>query len=63
VLEDITVPAEARFAAGVPNLTPVVVTDDASVENALGASAGIAPTGNLATAARKCRLLWLLNQI
>jgi hypothetical protein len=62
VLEDIAIPAEARFAAIVPNLAPVVVTDDASVENALCASAGIAPSGDLASAARHCRLLWLLNQ-
>jgi DEAD/DEAH box helicase len=62
VLEDITVPAEARFAATVPIVEPVVVTNAASVENALCASAGIAPTGDLASAVRHCRLLWLLNQ-
>ncbi len=62
VLEDITVPADARFAATVPTVPPVIVSNAASVEDALCASAGIAPTGNLASAARQCRLLWLLNQ-
>jgi hypothetical protein len=62
VLEDITIPAEARFASTVPNIDPVDVTNATSVERALCASAGIAPSGDLATAARQCRLLWLLNQ-
>lgn len=62
VLEDISVPDEARFAATVPTIASVVVTDAALVENALCASAGMAATGNLDSAARHCRLLWLLNQ-
>jgi hypothetical protein len=62
VLEDITVPTEAVFAAIVPTIEPVDVTNTVSVERALSASAGIAPTGKLASAARHCRLLWLLNQ-
>lgn len=62
VLEDITVPTESRFAAAVPRLAPVVVTDAAAVEIELSASAGITAQGDLASAARHCRLLWLLNQ-
>ena len=62
VLEDITMPADARFAATVPTIEPVLVSNASSVENALCASAGITATGNLASAARQCRLLWLLNQ-
>jgi hypothetical protein len=62
VLENITVPGEARFAATVPAISPVVVSNAASVENALCASAGITPTGNVAHAAQHSRLLWLLNQ-
>ncbi len=62
VLEDIIVPADARFATTVPTIASVRVSNAASVEDALCASAGIAATGNLASAARQCRLLWLLNQ-
>jgi hypothetical protein len=62
VLEDITVPADAHFAATAPTIAPVLVSNAASVESALRASAGITPTGNLVSAARQCRLLWLLNQ-
>lgn len=62
VLEDITIPDGARFAATVPTIAPVVVTNMTSVERALCASAGITPPGNVAHAAQHCRLLWLLNQ-
>ncbi|MEI7730993.1 MAG: DEAD/DEAH box helicase [Verrucomicrobiota bacterium] len=62
VLEDIIIPAESRFAPAVPAASPVNVTNLASVERALSASSGVAPTGDLARAARHCRLLWLLNQ-
>ncbi len=62
VLEDITIPAEAHFAATVPTIEPVDVSNRVTIENALCASAGITATGDLASAARHCRLLWLLNQ-
>ena len=62
VLESIAVPTEARFAPTVPTVTQINVADLRSVEVALTAAAGIAPTGDLACASRQCRLLWLLNQ-
>ena len=62
VLEDITVPAEARFAPAVPSIAPVDVANASSVRNALSASAGVGANGNMAEVARHCRLLWLLNQ-
>lgn len=62
VLEDITIPAEARFAAAVPTPCPVDVANEASVIQALAASAGVPASADPAATARSCRLLWLLNQ-
>lgn len=62
VLEEIHIPAEARFSATPPTLADVDPHDLAAVERALCESAGVNPTGDLAAAAANCRLLWMLNQ-
>lgn len=62
VLEDIHIPAGASFSDADPRIPGIDPSDPASVDAALCASAGTAPTGDLARAAASCRLLWLLNQ-
>lgn len=62
VLEDIHIPAQARFSSSSPAIPEVNTRDLVAIERSLCASAGVDPSGDLAEAAASCRLLWKLNQ-
>lgn len=61
VLESLTIPEQARFAAAVPDLRSVNITEGRSIREALSASSGVASSGNAESLARSCGLLWHLN--